>query len=229
MTSIKRFLRRFGYDVVTYRPFLELLPKWGIKTVLDVGANEGQFAMELRSAGYTGAIFSFEPTRKAFECLKNNSRNDARWQVVNSGLGSTNEKLIVAVPEDSRLTSVLPPTKSQLFSGEETIRLQRLDIWLSEMSEIKIDLSTTCLKLDVQGYESEVLEGAGNALPQFGAIMAELAICQSYEAQPYIDDIIPSLRNKGFDLWVTRRGLWTPHGNREFEIDGLFRNRHFIT
>lgn len=222
MKYLKRLLRRFGYDVVTYRPFLELLEPWGIKTVLDVGANEGQFAMELRSAGYTGNIFSFEPTKKAFECLRKNSRLDDRWQAVNVGLGRTNERLTIAVAEDSQLTSILTPVRTHMFAGEETIQLQRLEDWLAGAS---IDLSNTCLKLDVQGYEREVLAGAEDLLPMFGAIIVELAVSQSYEGQPYAEEIMAQLRSNGFDLWTTRRGTWTPHGLREIEFDGLFKRR----
>lgn len=222
MKYIKRLLRRFGYDVVTYRPFLELLEPWGIQTVLDVGANVGQFATELRSSGYTGTIFSFEPTREAFKQLQINSQPDDRWHVINSGLGRSNEQLTVSIAKDSQLTSVLNPVREHSFIGEQTIQLQRLDDWLASTS---IDLSTTCLKLDVQGYEWEVLAGAGEALPKMGAIMVELATSQSYEEQPYAEDIMALLRAKGFDLWTTRRGTWTPHGMQEIEFDGLFRKR----
>jgi FkbM family methyltransferase len=222
MKYIKKFLRRFGYDVVTYRPFLELLPQWGIKTVLDVGANEGQFAKELRSAGYQGAIYSFEPTSKAFERLQHNRRHDAWWQAVNAGLGRTNEQRIVTVAEDSQLTSILEPVRKHIFAGEETIHLMRLDDWLART---RIDVSTTCLKIDVQGYEWEVLAGAGDSLPMFHAMIIELAVSKSYHGQPYAEEITGLLRGKGFDLWTTRRGTWTPHGMREIECDGLFKRR----
>ena len=219
---IKKLLRRFGYDVVTYRPFLELLEPWGIKTVLDVGANEGQFSKELRSAGYQGDIYSFEPTSHAFEKLLHNSKHDDKWEVINAGLGRNDESQTIAVAEDSQLTSILAPVRKHTFTGEETIQLMRLDDWLARKH---IDLSTACLKIDVQGYEWEVLTGAGESLLLFAAMIIELAVTKSYHGQPYAEEITGLLRTKGFDLWTTRRGTWTPHGLREIECDGLFKRR----
>jgi FkbM family methyltransferase len=218
----KRILRRYGLDVVTHRPFLELLQPWGIKCLLDVGANTGQFGQELRRAGYTGTIYSFEPTKQAFAHLLNTTGADERWHAENIGFGSVSQSRQVAVASDSQLTSMLDPLRPHPFSGSEMIRLSRLDEWLGGA---EIELPRTCLKLDVQGYEKEIFSGAGQFLPQFAAVISELAICPTYEGQPYAEDVVAFLRAHGFDLWATRRGTWTPNGKREIERDGLFLNR----
>jgi FkbM family methyltransferase len=218
----KRITKRFGLDVVTHRPFLELLEPWGIKCLLDVGANTGQFGQELRRVGYTGTIYSFEPTKHAFAGLLDTARADKRWHAENIGFGSLSQSRQVAIASDSQLTSMLDPLRPHPFLGSEVIHLSRLDEWLAGAA---IEPSQTCLKLDVQGYEKEVLSGAGQFLPQFAAVISELAICPTYKGQPYAEDVVALLRAHGFDLWVTRRGTWTPHGKREIERDGLFRNR----
>jgi len=154
----KGITKRLGLDVVTHRPFLELLEPWGIKCVLDVGANTGQFGRELRRGGYTGTIYSFEPTKHAFAALLDNARKDKRWHAENIGLGSLSQSRQVAIASDSQLTSILDPLRPHPFSGSEIIHLSRLDEWLAGAA---IELSQTCLKLDVQGYEKEILSGAG--------------------------------------------------------------------
>lgn len=222
----KGIIRRFGLDVVKHRPFLELLEAWGIKCILDVGANIGQFGKELRRVGYTGTIYSFEPTKRAFSALLDTARADTHWHAENIGFGSLSQTHQVAIASDSQLTSMLDPLGPHPFSGSEVIHLSRLDEWLAGAT---IELSHTCLKLDVQGYEKEVLSGAGNFLPQFAAVISELAICPTYAGQPYAEDVVALLRAHGFDLWATRRGTWTPHGQREIERDGLFRNRAIAT
>lgn len=223
---VKGVLRRFGFDIVTHRPFLELLEQWGIKCLLDVGANAGQFGKELRQVGYIGTIYSFEPTKRAFESLLDASNADERWHTENIGFGSLSESRLVSVASDSQLTSMLDPLRPHPFAGSELIHLRRLDEWLTGA---RLDLSRTCLKLDVQGYENEILSGAGRFLPQFAAVISELAIYPTYRDQPYAEDVVAHLRTQGFDLWVTRRGTWTPHGMREVERDGLFRNRGIVT
>jgi FkbM family methyltransferase len=220
--QLKRVMRTFGFDIVAYRPFLELLGEWGIDTVLDVGANEGQFATELRANGFQGVIYSFEPTRKAFDTLVQKSASDTKWYTINCGLGRTDRSLNIDLATDSQLTSILAPLRPHSFSGQETIRLRRLDGWLNESN---VNLTNACLKLDVQGYEREVLQGVVDLLPKFGAVITELALAKSYEGQPHLEDLASFLRDQGFDLWITRRGTWTPYGNREMECDGLFRNR----
>jgi FkbM family methyltransferase len=219
---LKQAIRRLGLDVVIHRPFLELTSEWGITTVLDVGANIGQFAAELRESGYGGVIYSFEPTAEAFAALKQNAAEDARWHVINFGLGQMNKRIDISIAEDSQLTSIFEPLRPHAFAGQETIEIKRLDDWLKERD---IELSKTCLKLDVQGYEYEVLEGVSELLPHFAAVISELAVAKSYDGQPYMEDLVAFLRERGFDLWATRRGTWTPHGKREIECDGLFRNR----
>lgn len=217
---LKSLLRHIGYDIVTYRPFLELLGQWGITTVLDVGANIGQFGEELRCAEYRGKIISFEPISSSFVKLETTSKKDPLWEVVRIGLGKERKSLTVPVPTDSRLTSLLRPSQRHAFVTNELIEIERLDEWLSGR---RVHLPSTCLKLDVQGFEREVLMGAGSLLPQFGAIIVELSYCHSYEDQPLAEEIIALLRTTGFSPWTTRRGLWTPHGNREMEVDMLFK------
>ena len=225
MISPKRLLksvaRRFGYDMVAYRPFLELLEEWGMTTVFDVGANEGQFAEELRQSGFKGQIHSFEPTKTAFSKLAARCEGNCLWRAEQIGFGTSDEVREIAIAENSQLTSVLSPIRNHAIAGSESIQLRRLDSWLASKH---VDLSVACLKLDVQGYEREILLGAGEAISSFGAIIVELAICPSYQNQPYAEDLIAFLRSQGFDLWVTRRGTWTPHGHREMECDELFRN-----
>jgi hypothetical protein len=132
-----------------------------------------------------------------------------------------NKSIDVNIAEDSQLTSIFEPLRPHAFASQETIEIKRLGDWLLERD---IELSKTCLKLDVQGYEYEVLEGASELLPHFAAVISELAVTKSYDGQPFMEDLVAYMRERGFDLWVTRRGTWTPHGNREIECDGLFRN-----
>lgn len=216
----KLLLRSFGLDLVTYRPFLELLTQWQVDTVLDVGANTGQFKNELRAAGFNGHIISFEPTQKAFHELQHKARHDAFWEVEHVGLGQKNETRPVSLPLDSRLTSLLVPVRDHKFVGNEIVQIQRLDNWLSSR---KIHLTNACLKLDVQGFELEVLIGAGNYLERFGSIIIELSFYKSYEGQPYADEILAFLRRFGFVVWATRRGLWDFSEKREMEFDALLK------
>ncbi len=213
-----------GFDFVTYRPFLELLLDWNIQFVIDVGANEGQFASDLRKIGYDGYIFSFEPVPKTFQRLKEKASFDPLWHTFNFALGSKSETRDIQVTEDTQLVSIMEPVRKHKFIGNATIQIQRLADWIPP---ININWDKTCLKIDTQGYDMQVLEGSEPILQSLQAIISELAINKSYIGQPYAEEIIAFLRQRNFDLWTTRRGTWTPHGFQEIECDGLFKNKNF--
>ena len=98
--KIRKSLWRVGYDISRFTPTShplarrkQILNSYNIDTVLDVGANIGQFAQQLRDdLGYTNKIISFEPLSSAFELLKTNAGGDPNWEVFNIALGDTEEK-----------------------------------------------------------------------------------------------------------------------------------------
>src|SRR5437879_8728627 len=79
---VRDVVRKLGYDVSRRTPGLvDFLQHRGVRTVVDVGANEGQFGLWLRARGYAGRIISFEPTSVAFQMLRIRAARDANWQV----------------------------------------------------------------------------------------------------------------------------------------------------
>src|SRR5207247_2055417 len=98
--NIQRLVRSVGYDISKFTPLSHpiarrkrMLDTYGIDTVMDVGANAGQFARKLRSAiGYTGRILSFEPVTSAFDLLRLNAKGDPKWEVFKFALGDSEAK-----------------------------------------------------------------------------------------------------------------------------------------
>jgi FkbM family methyltransferase len=217
---LKSIARKIGFDLVSYRPFLELLLEWDIQYILDVGANEGQFATELRRIGFQGHIFSFEPVPKTFRQLEQNAASDSLWYVYNYALGSTCENVEIQVSEDTQLVSLMEPVRDHTFTGKASIEVKRLADWQPPMP---IEWGKACLKMDTQGFEMQVLLGADEVLPRLKSVIAELAINLSYQGQPHAEEVIAYLRNRNFNLWTTRRGTWTKNGFQEIERDALFR------
>ena len=107
---LKRIIRLLGYDVRRLEPSRDLISfihAQSISLVLDVGANTGQFATELRKQGYSGRIVSFEPVRDVFSVLSDNSEHDAKWSVVNVGLGKISGDSIINVSKQTEFSSIL--------------------------------------------------------------------------------------------------------------------------
>ena len=86
---LHKFMRRFGIEAHKVNPFTvpewripQILNRHGIRTLLDVGANEGIYAMELLENGFAGSILSFEPLPDVWEYLKRRaSQANAPWKI----------------------------------------------------------------------------------------------------------------------------------------------------
>ena len=79
------------------------------------------------------------------------------------------------------------------------------------------------LKLDVQGYEKKVLEGAAGCLDQVAGIQMEMSMSSPlYVGQPGWEEMVQFMRAKGFILWKVEKGTWDPQTGRETELDGIF-------
>jgi FkbM family methyltransferase len=182
-----------------------LIARHGIDTVLDVGANIGQFASGLRSSGYEGRIVSFEPQRAAFQALERISAHDPLWSCRQLALGSEAGALMLNVSANSYSSSFLKPEASTLISepavgyvSQESVRVERLDALWPEIGGRQ-----TLLKIDVQGFEREVLAGAEECLPGIQLLFLEVSLVSIYEGEPLIETMLDLLRSKGFaPVWI---------------------------
>jgi FkbM family methyltransferase len=176
----------FGYEVRRIhdpaRPLKWLSPK----TVLDVGANEGQFYREARKCAPASRIICFEPLPGAADALRILTRNDRALEVAQIALGSREGEMAMHVNAYSPSSSLLPPRDclGQTFphaaqSSLATVRVETLDGWMQGRALT----APVLLKLDVQGYELEVLRGGEDTLKTVDAVLAEVSFMEFYAGQ----------------------------------------------
>ena len=130
------------------------------KTIFDVGANKGQYAsMVLNKLHFPFELYSFEPQKSAYAVLKNIS-SALHFKTFNMGMGSVQKQdTIYNQVEGSVFASVVKTSHDHVAQEKvtkETIELSTIDIFCAEHQITCIDL----LKIDVEGYEIEVLNGA---------------------------------------------------------------------
>src|SRR5262249_19705970 len=142
------------------------LQELGITLLLDVGANTGQYARRVRRQGFQGRMVSFEPLADAFDQLQQTARRDRRWQCLKLALGSAGTTIPLNVSGNRESNSFLPMAHQHELSApgsgyvrQELARVVRLDSLVPDV--IHAD-DRIYLKLDVQGFETEVLKGARN-------------------------------------------------------------------
>lgn len=182
--------------------------KWmralAIDSVLDVGANMGQYAVVLRACGFRERIVSFEPEPKSFEFLKQKSRRDARWEVHNLAVSvNGGEELLFVADNDSMSSSLLKPivVDNRLYDGtlfQESISVRAIS-FAELLERVELAGAKTALKLDVQGLEAQLLGFV--PLPDLiRLVQVEVCIRPQYENSPTLTEILAILEPQGFVL-----------------------------
>lgn len=139
------------------------LIKYGqLNTIFDVGANIGQTWEWFRDNERYSKIYCFEPVSESFEVLKKNTAKDKNCIIENIAFGDIpGEKSINLFNDHSPLNSLKDELmNSDTNSKKEVIKIETLDNYCLKNGITKIDF----LKIDTEGYEMNVLEGAKNML-----------------------------------------------------------------
>ena len=206
---------------------LKLIDSLSINKVFDIGANEGQFGQSIRKGGYKGQIVSFEPLSDAWIELKNNANNDSNWLIYERvAIGNSNGEIKINISNNSVSSSVLPMLKQHssaasdsVYIAEETVPIVTFD---SIASQYLNNESNIFLKIDTQGFEWEVLEGAKDTLHLVNGVIVELSLVPLYDGQRLWKDIINKLENEGFTLWALQEVFTDPNTGQSLQFDGIF-------
>jgi len=214
----------------TYRLTLALNEN-NIDYLFDIGANEGQFSKELRYYGYKGEILSFEPLIEAHKKLIINSKNDPMWTVYKRvAVGDKNSQNIINVSKNSVSSSILEINKEHIdnapdskFVNQQLIDEKKLDNIFNELDTKGKNLF---LKIDTQGYESKVLDGAENVLKNFRGILIEVSFTELYKKQKTWLELIKQIENLGFYIWSVDRGFTNKNNGKTLQADFVFFRRN---
>jgi len=170
-------------------------------TVVDVGAGRGQFALVARRRYPSATLHCFEPLASAREKLVAVVGGDVRIYAI--ALGSTNTPAHFHVSDKGDSSSLLPITDRQVTAfpgtgeaGQIVVNRARLDEILTPQALTRPSL----LKIDVQGYELEVLKGTEQVIHLIDDVLIECSFAELYAGQPLADEIVCYLRPKGFEL-----------------------------
>ena len=204
----------------------ELIAERAIDAVVDVGANEGLFAKRLRDEGFTGRIVSFEPLSSAFVLLALASASDPKWECLRLALGATTGEATLNVAGNLASSSFLPMDRELTeaeprlaYVGKEECSLSTLDILAPDLFQPEERLY---LKLDVQGFELEVLRGAEATLEHVVVLDVELSQTQLYEGAPLMDEVVAYLAERDYVLLGTEPAYVHPRTGETVQLDGLF-------
>jgi FkbM family methyltransferase len=230
----KSAARRVGADLQRYPRhrhewrLARLLDHIGATTVIDVGAHYGEFASELRTFGFEGRIVSIEPMAEAFERLADRVAGDPQWDAHRLAIGAHDGELRMrsaestasstAMMPSSRLTSIAP--QAGQVGDDEVVEMVTL-VSLTERLAITMDASVF-VKVDTQGFERAVLDGAGVALQAVGGVQLEAALVELYEGEALFDEQHERLRGFGFRLAAISPVLFDELTGESLQVDAVY-------
>jgi len=221
--SIARSMRELALSLksASSSPFDSLvnnIENYKINCVVDVGANVGQFGLDIRRHGYKGELVSFEPVAETFDALLRTIKNRQPWKAIQLGLGSRESELTMNVSRNDGLSSSLLDMKnlhisnfpeSEVISSQK-VKISSLDIQLNKLA---IDPRSILLKIDVQGYEAEVLKGASESLTKIPLCYLEVSLQPLYEGEITLLPILNLLSISGHEVIDVYRGVQASDGN----------------
>ncbi|MEF8701647.1 MAG: FkbM family methyltransferase [Candidatus Accumulibacter sp. UW26] len=238
LNLLRVLVRKLGFDIVRYPPLhshsgrmRRIICFHKINTILDVGANEGQFGISMRELAYDGRIVSFEPLSSAYKRLEEIAGRDPNWLVApRMALGRTSGKISINVAENLESSSILPMSAlhtdaapASSYTGTEIVPLETLD----EASHSFLEsASVIYLKIDTQGFEAEVLAGATNVLSRAEVVQLEMSLAELYQGQPSYMELNQFMISNGFVIAELVPGFSDPRTGHLLQADGIFVKRN---
>ena len=198
-----------------------------INCVIDVGANIGSYGLMLRQLGYQGRILSIEPVSAVFARLKETADRDPNWMTLQAACGSEEQDKSINLFELDVLNSLRRPSANfRLIDpggvhGTEMISIRRLDSIFADAVK-GIDRPRVFLKTDTQGYELEVIKGAGDRIAQVVGLQAELSLQPLYEDAPDYLQFLNYCRELGFEPTGFFPIFHSPATRQMMEMDAVF-------
>jgi FkbM family methyltransferase len=234
---IHRALHCAGFDLIRYDAahsedarLRKMLLAHQVNLIFDIGANIGQFGRHLRQIGYEGRIVSFEPLSAAWAQLRRASASDGTWEVApRCAIGSEDGEIEIHIAGNSYSSSALNMLDSHLNAAPDSkyVGIERTPLrCLNTIGpEYLHSDSILFIKIDTQGFEGPVLQGATELLKIAVGLHLELSLVPLYENQRLFDSLTSELQSLGFEMWNCVPCFHDPRSGRALQVDATFFRR----
>lgn len=204
-----------------------------IDLILDIGANTGQFASKMIDCGYRQRIISFEPLSSAYPHLLKNALKHENWEAAErAAIGDLDGMIHINVSINSHSSSILTVNQqhvdaapSAAFIGKEEVPIKKLDSLMNEFD----GSSAILLKIDTQGFEKNVIEGALHLIQtKVKIILLELSLLPLYEGAVTFADMVKYLETIGFEPLFYNPGYTDRSTDEIQQLEGCFIKREMV-
>jgi FkbM family methyltransferase len=232
--AVRKVVRMSGIDIVRHpadtkgaNDIAHLLAFKGINVLFDVGANVGQYARQIRRSGYQGRIVSFEPVSATHMRLAKVAARDGAWIVApRMALGEIDGEAEVQISTYSDMSSLLPATREaqEAFPRANALATEAVHKrTLGGVFSDYVQAGERCfVKLDTQGFERRILDGAGSVLPSIQGLQLELSLVALYEGETLFDELHEHVCSLGFEPYLFVPGFYSRRIGRQLQVDCIY-------
>jgi FkbM family methyltransferase len=233
ITLLRTLLARFGFRIQRdHSIYAHTIPRLHIQTIFDIGANSGHFSKEMRQRFPEAAIHAFEPLPDCIETLTKEFKDDQKFILHRCALGSSRTETEIQVSSFHPSSSLLPmsSTHKNLYpksasSKPLTIPVRTLD------EEVPIGARTGGIlaKIDVQGFESEVLAGGSETFKAVSVIYIENSFIELYQGQKLFSEITTQLLSMGFAYFGHTHRHYNEKTHEPLYEDSVYIRKELLT
>jgi FkbM family methyltransferase len=232
--KLKKIFRFFGFDIIGFSPVLSntaqvvmSLQSNSIDTIFDIGANEGQFAIETIHGGYKGKIISFEPQKEMHLKCIDSVKNFKNWTLHEQcAVGEVEGVVELNISKNSVSSSILKVNNTHINSAPQSEYIAKEDVKVITFDSIFDNYKSFgqkfVLKIDTQGFEWHVLMGAKKSLNYVDGIIIEMSLFPLYDNQALWEEIYDLLKTYNFKLWAIQPGLIERTTGKTLQMDCIF-------
>ena len=196
-----------------------------LQAVIDVGTNEGQFSRTMRCLLPEAEIFAFEPIPECHARTQKRFADDTSFKLFNLALGDRKAEAKFSVSVDTGASSLLPMSSTQAHYFPASLERREIVVPVETLDAVMAGQqlrSPYLLKVDVQGYEHQVLSGGSKTLAGAAMVLLEASYEPFYEGQRLFDDVYELLRQHGFQLRDSFNMMHDPRTGRPLQGDFTF-------
>ncbi len=200
-----------------------LLHHLDIDLLVDVGANVGQHAQLVQRNGYSRRILSLEPLLEPYRRLESAAAANPDWETRRTAVGASSGTATITISADSIFSSVLTTLATALNASTETRAVGHETVPMTTLDElVGEDGEAIAVKVDVQGFEREVLDGAVRTLERARLVELELSPQPLYQGQMLMDEAIGRMDSAGFVLALVENAWRVPASGQSWQFNGVF-------
>ncbi len=196
-----------------------------IETVLDIGANIGHFAFAISALLPKAKIYSFEPLPECFQELKLKINNNSNIEVFNIALGDESGSLTFRRNAHNFSSSFLKMANLHITAFPKSAKSEMTEVYIERLDDVAKNLEIKepfLVKIDVQGFEDQVLKGGIETICKASIIIVETSFYTLYENQPLFNDIYSTLKSHKYLYAGAFDSLKDPNSGRVLQEDSIF-------